>query len=239
MKGKLENWWFYHKWHLLIAIVAVSLLAGFLHDVIVARERTPDYQFAYVGADPLPDDTESALENALSAIGEDLNGDGRVIVAVNQYATYENIIQTQRDLEEMGDGDLAMQAEASYVGLVTDLSSNDSFFFLLDDPEGFQRKYEVLSFLDGTLPAERTPPSGTMYVAWRDSPLLSGLELGDYRLAGSSGSNQELLSGLYIARRGFWTDESCDNLDGCESLWARILGGELTGQMEGDQENKG
>lgn len=222
---KLENWWFYYKWHFLIGIFIVIAFASLVHDMLGVGKTEPDYQMAYVGADPLPEDTVHALENAISEIGQDLNGDGQVVVAVNQYATYENIIQTQNRVEEIGDGDLAMQAEASYVGLMTDISAGDSFFFLLDDPENFEQTYEILSYIDGTLPAEGDYADKQVYIAWSDSPLLTGLDLGEYDQADAAGNSQELLSELYIARRGYWTDKVSSNLEGCEALWRRFLEG--------------
>ena len=219
---KRKNWWDYHKWHVLIGVLALLILLSLLHDMLGIGQIRPDYQLAYVGADPLPDDTVSALETALSEIGEDQNGDGQVIAAVNQYPTYENIIQTQNRTEEIKDGDLAMQAQASYVGLMTDLSNCDSFFFLLEDPETFQQTYEVISRFDGTLPEEENEEK-QMYFAWHDSPLLAELDLGTYNLAGTTGNNQELLSSLYVARRGFWTEKTCENPEGCEALWIKLM----------------
>lgn len=222
---KRKNWWYYHKWHLIIGVIALIALVHFLYDIFGIGEIKPDYQIAYVGADPLPDETVYALETAISEIGQDLNGDGQVAVVINQYATYENIIQTQKEMEDLPDGDLATQAQFSYVKLMTDLSVNDSFFFLLEDPEGFEKTYDILSYLDGTLPDEENIDYKQMYIAWSDSPLLSGLDLGNYELVDTAGSNQELLSRLYIARRGFWTEKTCKHLEGCETLWMRFLEG--------------
>ena len=223
---KRKNWWSYHKWHLLIGVVILVISFSILLDMLRVFEVKPDYQIAYVGSNPLPEDTIHALENAISEIGQDLNHDGQVFVRVNQYATYDNIIQIQNKIEEIGDGDLAMQAEASYVGLMTDISVSESFFFLLDAPKKFQQTYDILSYLDGTLPEkENVIDDKQLYISWSASPLLSGLDLGSYDLAGVTGSSQELLSGLYIARRGFWTEKVCNNLEGCEALWMKFLEG--------------
>lgn len=220
---KRKNWWYYHKWYLIIGVIALIALVHFLLDIFGVGEAKPDYQIAYVGSDPLPDETVYALETAISEMGQDLNGDGQVVVVINQYATYENIIQTQKELEELPDGDLATQAQLSYAKLMTDISVNDSFFFLLEDPEGFEERYKVLSYLDGSLPDEENADYRQMCITWSDSQLLSSMDLGEYDLFGTTGSNQELLSRLYIARRGFWTGKTCKHLEGCEALWMRIL----------------
>lgn len=128
-KQRRRNWWHYHKWHVGIGVIAV-LIAGNLvwH---AATQVHPDYQIAYVGAYPLPEEEAAAWGSRLSALGADCNGDGKVLVQLNQYPTG-------------GSGDDLMYAAASNVKLMADLDSCESYFFLLEDPEGFQTNYEIL-----------------------------------------------------------------------------------------------
>lgn len=128
-KQRRRNWWHYHKWHVGIGVIAV-LIAGNLvwH---AATQVHPDYQIAYVGAYPLPEEEAAAWESRLSALGVDCNGDGKVVIQLNQYPSG-------------GDGDDLMYAAASNVKLMADLDSCESYFFLLEDPEGFQTDYQVL-----------------------------------------------------------------------------------------------
>lgn len=128
-KQRRRNWWHYHKWHVGIGVIAV-LIAGNLvwH---AATQVHPDYQIAYVGAYPLPEEEAAAWESRLSALGADCSGDGKVVVRLNQYPSG-------------GSGDDLMYAAASNVKLVADLDSCESYFFLLEDPEGFQTDYEIL-----------------------------------------------------------------------------------------------
>ena len=128
-KQRRQNWWHYHKWYVGIGVIAV-LIAGNLVWHAVTQVH-PDYQIAYVGAYPLPEEEAAAWESRLSALGADCNGDGKVVVQLNQYPTG-------------GDGDDLMYAAASNVKLMADLDSCESYFFLLEDPEGFQADYEVL-----------------------------------------------------------------------------------------------
>ena len=138
-KQKRANWWHYHKWYVLIG-AALVLTAGYL----LARALgfgavKPDYQIAYVGSAALPEDAATALEDALARFGADCSGDGRVVVQLNQYVTGAK-------------GDDAMYAYASSTKLMADLESCDSYFFLLEDPESFQKNYQVLRCLDGSNP---------------------------------------------------------------------------------------
>ena len=222
---KRKNWWDYHKWHVVLGIIGVLFLGSMVWSFLGLGQVYPDYQIAYVGAAALPDDTVAALERALSELGEDLDGDGEVIVTLNQYVTYA------ASLEQEGgaSSDEIMQAQASMVSLIADLDARDSFFFLLDDPDSFQQIYAVLSYPDGTLPEGEVPSADGTYLSWAECPVLAGLELGSYTQTYLSveitGDSQELLSHLYIARRGFWADEVCDHLEGCEALWAKLRAG--------------
>ena len=179
-KERVANWWHYHKWHMAIgAALLFALLDIGFHVMGFGREE-PDYQFAYVGSRLLPDEAVSAFEDALSALATDRNGDGRVLVRLNQYA----------DAAVSDDADSAMYAYASGVRLMADLQHADSAFFLLENPEQFQRNYEILS--GDALP-------------WTDCPALASLPLGEYNenLLGQeiSGDVQSLFSGLSLARR--------------------------------------
>jgi hypothetical protein len=226
-KEKLQNWWHYHKWHLVIGIVLLAIAVDVGKDALGIGKVTPDYQIAYVGTTVLPEDTVTALENALAQLGEDCNGDGQVIVQFNQYAK-----TSDDDDEGMDNGDTAYYAYASEVTLMADLEDCESYFFLLDDPEQFQSDYQVLSQEDGSL-SENTLLKGNAYsLLWTDCPVLTQLELGDYsELVADqevSGSNQEVLSHLYLARRGFWGDNTTDNLEGCEALWSALTKGAVS-----------
>lgn len=116
-RQKRANWWYYHKWYVLLG---AGLLAASIY--LVARalgfgQVTPDYQVAYVGSTALPEDTAAVLETALADLGSDCDGDGHVVVRVNQYV--------------MGDtsGEGAVYSYASSTRLMADLDSCDSYFF--------------------------------------------------------------------------------------------------------------
>lgn len=218
-KEKRANWWYYHKWHVVIGIVLVLALGNIIWSALGIGKVFPDYQVAYVGSTSLPADAVSALENALAQLGTDANGDGRVVVKVNQFVSADG----------SGDEDAAMYAYASNTTMMADLASCDSYFFLLEDPDTFQRNYQVLRRLDGTLPTDFDRDYENCYLPWTACPALAGLELGSYSETvldqTIAGDSQELLSNLYIARRGFWTDKTVSNPDECDTLWAELTKG--------------
>lgn len=216
-RERRANWWHYHKWHVLAGAVLLLCLAHIGYGGWVAKHRGPELQIAYVGAAPLPDETVAALEEAIAAIGA--NCGGPVTCRVNQYLT----------TDPSGRQDTALYAYGSAVTLMADLQSCDSYLFLLDEPEAFQNNYQILRHLDGSLPEEGAKQEKAFCLSWADCPVLTGLPLGDYEeiILGQqvTGSNQSLFSGLYLARRGFWTDRTSHDPEGCERLWNALTEG--------------
>ena len=218
-REKRRNWWHYHKWHVILGAILILAVGNLLWHALGVGEVRPDYQVAYVGKDPLPEETVEALEVALAGLGTDENGDGKVTVKVNQYA------YTGGQYE--GDSEAALYASAANTTLMADLTSCDSYFFLLEDPVAFQENYQILRRLDGALPTSFE--SGQCALPWTDCPVLSGLELGEYTEVfldrELTGDSQALLSDLYVARRGFWTDDTVRHPEGCDALWDILIKG--------------
>lgn len=120
-------------------------------------------------------------------------------------------------------------AEYSYANQITlmgDLEDCDSYFFLLEDYETFQADYALLAGADGTLAEAGEAPC---CVRWDDCPALAGQDLGTYTqtILGQEirGSSQDLAGSLYLARRGFWEDRTCDHMDACGALWDALTKG--------------
>lgn len=210
-----KNWWHYHKWHAAIGLALAALGVYLACQALGVGQVRPDYQVAYVGTNLLPDDTAAVIESAFAALGEDLNGDGRVVVRLNQYAS-------------AGGADTGFAASAE-VTLMADLLECESYFFLLENPEPFQANYHVLCRLDGSQQEEGPWTAEGPYLSWNQCPALARLEPGEYSyiLMGETvtGDSGELVSGLYLARRGFWTDKTTAHPEGCAALWERLTEG--------------
>lgn len=210
---KRKNWWYYHKWHVAIGIVCLAAGVSLLWDVLGIGKAMPDYWFAYVGTYALPEDTVAALEAGFASFGADQNGDGVVTVSIRQYPLYSADPQT---------------AFAAQAQLTVDLTQCQSCFFLLEDPERFQQEYQCLRKLDGSLPKEDDSGEGT-YLLWEQCPALAGMELGSHSrsLQGEmiTDDNGELVLGLSLDRRGFWTEKTAPYPEGCEALWSALTEG--------------
>lgn len=212
-KEKRQNWWHYHKGYVLAGVAVALFMAAVIRDVFFDRAPEPDYKVACIGSSYLPQDTVTALETALAELGEDLNQDGQVLVKVSEYPLFADESNYQTLM-------------AAQVQLSADMDENGSFIFLLEDPAAFQEQFGLLAYPDGTVPAEGEDVSRGLYCRWSDCPVLAGLELGEYAQYYSDGTvtggdNQEVLSGLYVARRKLWEEET-DALAGAAAFWQKL-----------------
>lgn len=208
-----KNWWYYYKWHVICGIVLLGIIIDVVGSYLGLWTKTPDFQIAYVGKTQLPDDTVSALEQAFTSLASDFNGDGKIIVKVNQYVNNTG----------SADPDVFYYEYASEITLIGDISDCASYFFLMDDPDQFQRDYQLLACPDGSCPDDTDYSTENKVILWADCPLLAEMELGDYSttILGEeiTGNNQELLSGLFFGRRCFYTDDITKHADKCNDLW--------------------
>ena len=214
---KIKNWLHYHMIYLLAAAVVLGVAGSMVWNALGIGQVEPDYIFAYVGKNALPADTAAALQRELAALGEDVNGDGQVTVELRSYVSG-------------GEADPEYGAAAS-VTLMADITRGESVFFLTDDPQTLQVQYQILAGPDGALPDADDYGWEDKALLWADCPALTALPLGAYReeMLGQevSGESQELLSGLYIGRRGFYDPKQDKHHDANLRLWNVITKGAL------------
>lgn len=197
-KERRRNWWHYHKWWVLLGVVLLAACASILRSVLGIGIILPDYQAAYVGSVPLGEQTLSSLEAALASFGEDCNGDGRVVFRVQSYV----------DMAASRDKDAAQYAAAAQVRLMADMEDCESYFFLCANPDSFQENYQLLARPDGELALQGEAP---LLLPWEKvaagHPSLAALDE---------------LSGLTLARRGFWGTRVCPHREACDALWNKL-----------------
>lgn len=208
---KRQNWWHYHKWHVIIAVVLTLSCLNILFNALRIGRVRPDYSIAYVGSLPLDEDTAAALTEGFQSITPDMNGDGKVNVQLLQYIATDT-----------GDSDTLYYAQAAQVHMVADITDCISYFFLLEDPAFFQNNTSALCNLDGSLPAEGDFDPEGKYLLWEDCP---GLQEISRQMADRYPDVRDF-SQIAFARRGFWTDRETDNRAQCDALWDQITKGE-------------
>ena len=82
-KEKRENFWFYHKWHVIVGIVAALMVFSFVWEI--ATQVHPDYTIGILTTTGVPMGTGEALAEQLKPHFDDRNGDGEVVVSVMEY----------------------------------------------------------------------------------------------------------------------------------------------------------
>lgn len=196
-----KNWWYYYKYHVLIGLTLLGIAGSLIWNALGIGEEKPDYCIAYVGSTALTEDTVEGLKTGFAALGRDENGDGQVLVAVNQYVSYST-----------GDSDSLYYAQAAAAQLIADITNCDSYFFLLEDPTAFQKEMHVLCNADGSLPEDSDDSADGKYILLQNCPALAN------NLAAENGD-------LALARRGFWTEKVTRYAEGCALLWNKLAEG--------------
>ncbi len=213
---KFSNWFYYNKWWLVVGAIVLHVAGSMIWNVLGIGQIQPDYRIAYVGSRRLPEDCVTALEEALTPYGEDVNGDGRVLLQMTQHIT-----SAAKDVEG------AVYGYAAEVTVLADITQGESYFFLVEDPEKFQRDFQILAALDGSIPAEDDYSGMDKVYLWKNCPVLMGLALGSYTDTyldvEESGSCQALLENLYLGRRFFWNSDADQSHN--ETMWQRLTQG--------------
>lgn len=173
-KKKWENFWYYHRLHVLIAAAVVLLAAVFIAQSL--QTVKPDYTVGMITSTACSDSTIDALQTAMQKYGKDLNGDGRVTVQINQYTIAPSDSGTSSGLSGVNpEVQAAMQTK-----LVADLTTGTSIIFITDDAS-FRRQEQagnhMFAYLDGSTPKDSAADYDKMRVSIEMSPGFPGLGL--------------------------------------------------------------
>ena len=171
-KRSRANWWYYHWGIVAVAAVLVISVIYVAHGLLTTVD--PDYTVAVVTAEPLPDEATQNLQTALEAYADDANGDGAVVVQVNNYTWSANASLTEQN-----------QQMAGATQMNTDLANGESKIWILEDPEGFEQAYGALSEKLGADWQAKLIP-------WSQQPTLSNLDLGSYDTAADGSGSVDI-----------------------------------------------
>lgn len=217
-KEKFQNWLYYNKWWLVVGAIIIWVVGSMLWNMLGIGKVRPDYRIAYVGSRKLTEETVEALENALAAFGEDVNGDGRVAVELTQHISGNE-----------NSTDNVMYGYASEITILADITECQSTFFLLENPVDFHLTFQVLANPDGSIPPEDDLEALNKVYRWADCPALASLDLGSfedkYLDITETGQIQDLLSNLYLGRRFFYDPEQQKHPEADNAFWLAITEG--------------
>ncbi len=210
-----RNWWYYHKWYVLLGILLLAFLVRWIGGALGLFEKKPDLQIAYTGA-PLPRGTVEAIQKTFASVAGDYNKDGEVLVRLNLYSS---VSSPSKD-------DEYYYQYASEIEMIGDITDCESYLFLMEDPLDTQKRFQILACADGSEPAADDFSVEDKCFTWNSCPVLSAIDTGTYTDAALgesvSGSNQDRIGGLFVGRRFFHDEKTVRNLPECEALWNRL-----------------
>ena len=196
-RKKVENWLRYHWLYLIAGAVVLCVLGSMLWNILGIGQVKPDYVVAYIGKNELSEEAALSLTDALATLGEDVNGDGKTVVELRQYATAPS-----------GEAETALRyAYAADARLLADMTRGDFCILLMEDANEVQRTYQILAQWDGTPPEEEDYAASDKVVLWSDCPALQPLTV------------DESISHLYLGRRCFYDDKLAEKHSHSEALW--------------------
>ncbi len=217
-RQRLGNWFYYNKLWVLVGLVLLWIIGSMLWNVLGIGQTAPDYIISYLGRLKLPQDCVDALEGALAQFGEDLNGDGEVVIKLNQHVVTDNSY-----------ADNVTYSYGAEITVLADITEGESHFFLLEDPVDFQLSFQVLANLDGSIPADGDFEALDKVFRWADCPELASLKLGTYEDSyldiTETGEVQDLLKDLYLGRRYFLDPDQQENPEADNNFWQAITEG--------------
>lgn len=123
---KLQNFWFYYKKHLLAALAVLAVIVYL--SVQSAGKPEPDYHIGLISTTPRSDTQLAVLTDSFSVVGNDLNGDGQVLVQLHTF-----FLDLADDSPNAGvsNADKAAALDADLIGKVSGI-------FLTEDPQTLQ-----------------------------------------------------------------------------------------------------
>ena len=193
-KRSRANWWYYNWGIVTVAAMVIVGVAYVAHGLLTTVD--PDYTVAVVTAEALPDEAVQRLQTALADYAEDANGDGAVVVQVNNYTWSADAALTDMN------GQMAGATQMN-----TDLSNGESKIWILEDPDGFEQAYGALS--------EKLGENWkTQLILWSQQSTLSNLDLGSYNTAADGSQTVD------VQRR--FAGYSVAVFDASDALWQAL-----------------
>lgn len=225
-KEKRQNWWFYHKGHVIIGAIVLAIVASFIYSIV--SKENPDYVIGLMTSYEVPTHATEELERCITPYADDRNGDGKVIVHVYSYIVGEENPSTSEEMQRQ-QGNLAR--------FMVDFSSNTSMIFL-HDPTSFEAVGDDFSgmfeYNDGTPQPEGATDYENVMRPWSDFAAFRDFEaVSDDEEEVPSSLYQSTFEGLRVSIRAVEgssierSDKDMRYHADSEALYERLLTGTL------------
>ena len=120
-KQKIENFWYYNKWFVIIGGIFAAFFITALVQIITKVES--DVDIMYIGPSQIASANSSDIQDGVAAVMEhDFNDDGEIFVRILAFRVYTKGAQGEADEFQKGEIE----------GYTTELIAGDSTILLLD-----------------------------------------------------------------------------------------------------------
>lgn len=188
-KGKWNNFWFYHKWHVVIGAAIAAIVIG----TVVSAMKTvqPDYTIGLISRNAYPDSVTTELGQMIAKYGVDRNHDGKTVVQVQMYqiAALPSKSGNASSSSSKGAQVDPQVAEAYQVKLIGDIQDGTSMIFITDN-DSFKSQEKsgnhVFAYNDGTTPPDNATDYDKMRVPLSQCPKFADLKVTYKAMTGSA-----------------------------------------------------
>lgn len=134
-KGRMGYFWDYYKWHLIIGVCVVSLVAVFISQVFFRTKA--DYTVILGSGTPLISEQIEPLRQYMESFAEDVNGDGKVKLEI--YNLSCNMNSTQASAQQMNSFISEMQ-----LGRVMIIVTDEDFYNAVGGSDILEPRFDGL-----------------------------------------------------------------------------------------------
>lgn len=188
-KGKWNNFWFYHKLHVVIGVVVAAIVIT----TIVSATRTvqPDYTVGLISQNAYPDSVTTELGQMMSKYGVDRNHDGKVVVQVQMYQipALSSSSGTAASSGPAGAQVDPQVAQAYQVKLIGDIQGGTSMIFITDKDSFIRQEKSgdhVFAYNEGTTPPDNATDYDKMRIPLSKCPKFANLKVTYKAMTGST-----------------------------------------------------
>lgn len=163
-KDKFKNWWHYSRFIVLAVVIIIIIVVALV--VSVRNKQKPDYKVLLMTHEQYPDALVQAMEEFLTTVADDRDGDGTVEVELNNYVLFMDTEHNGQYAEDM--------YEAARTRYAMDVYYGESMIYIFD-AASFNALYEDQLFIynDGSTPAEGARDYANMMIPLSECRLFS------------------------------------------------------------------
>jgi len=163
-KDKFKHWWHYSRFIVLGVVIIIIVVTSIILSVL--NKPKPDYRVLLMTYEQYPNEMVDSVQDFLMTVADDRNGDGDVLVELNNYVLF---------IDEKNNGQYAFDMyDAARTRYATDVYYGESMIYLYDSAS-FSALYEDQLFVynDGSTTEEGAKDYKNMMIPIGDCKLFA------------------------------------------------------------------